>query len=135
MQWLTIEVFDADIPAGAWERAHHDALVEAAVTLGCVYWDWHQHRWGVVVEFAFLEESPRDAFRDATAVRAAIDAAPDPVSGVLVYPHRGGGSGSRVPRVPRPAAGAGAVELPEPAEPAAPTSAIGTRVSPLSVAG
>jgi hypothetical protein len=116
MQWLTIEVLDGATPAAVWERAYHDALIETAVSFGCVYWDWHQHRWGVVFEFAFLDEAPRDAFRDAPSVRAALDAVPDPVKGVLVYPHRGGGSGTRVPRVPRPRAGAGAAELPLPAE-------------------
>jgi hypothetical protein len=36
------------------------------------------------------------------------------VNGVLVYPHRGGGSGSRSPRRPRPVLGSGTAELPIP---------------------
>jgi hypothetical protein len=96
------------------ERSYHDALIEAAVTFGAEFWDWHLHHWGVVFEFAFGDETVRDRFRESAAVRAALDAAPNPLTGVLVYPHRGGGSGARVPRRPRPAAGAGAVELPQP---------------------
>jgi hypothetical protein len=48
-------------------------------------------------------------------VRAALDAVPDPVNGLLVYRGRGGGAGAGTRRRPRPFAGAGAVELPEPA--------------------
>ncbi|MGY1720819.1 hypothetical protein ACI8AG_17415 [Blastococcus sp. SYSU DS0552] len=81
---------------------------------GARFWDEHEHRWGVVLEFVFDEEGQRDGFRDAPAVRAALDAAPDPVNGVLVYPHRGGGSGSRHPRRPRPLRDSGAAALPEP---------------------
>lgn len=116
MQWLTIEVLDGVTPAGSWERAYHDVIVEVGLTFGCVYWDWHAHRWGVVFELAFLDEAERDAFREAPAVRAALDAVPDPINGVLVYPHRAGGSGTRVPRVPKPHAGAGAAEVPLPPE-------------------
>ncbi|MDP5185405.1 hypothetical protein QOZ88_22455 [Blastococcus sp. BMG 814] len=81
---------------------------------GARFWDEHEHRWGVVCEFAFDEESRRDGFHDSPAVRAALDAAPDPVNGVLVYPHRGGGSGSRQPRRPRPLRGGGTAALPPP---------------------
>ncbi|MGY2065062.1 hypothetical protein [Blastococcus sp. SYSU DS0619] len=114
MHWVTIEVFDGGTPAAGWLRAWHDLIVETAVTSGARFWDDHAHRWGVVLEFVFDEESRRDAFRDSPAVRAALDAAPDPVNGVLVYPHRGGGSGSRQPRRPRPLRGVGAAALPEP---------------------
>ncbi|MGY1847719.1 MULTISPECIES: hypothetical protein [unclassified Blastococcus] len=114
MNWVTIEVFDGGTPASGWLRAWHDLLVETAVTSGARFWDEHEHRWGVVLEFVFDEEGQRDGFRDAPAVRAALDAAPDPVNGVLVYPHRGGGSGSRHPRRPRPLRDSGAAALPEP---------------------
>ena len=50
------------------------------------------------VEFTFEDERRRDAFRQAPVLLAALDAVPDPVNGVLVYPHRGGGSGSRQPQ-------------------------------------
>ena len=84
------------------------------MTSGARFWDEHEHRWGVVLEFVFDEEVQRDGFRDSPAVRAALDATPDPVNGVLVYPHRGGGSGSRQPSRPHPRAGGGTAALPEP---------------------
>ena len=116
MNWLTVEVFDGGTSAAAWARAWHDSVVETAVTGGCVFWDEHEHRWGVVLEFAFREEQQRDAFHNSPLLRAALDAAPDPVNGVLVYPHRGGGTGARQPRRPRPLVqgGAAALPLPEP---------------------
>jgi hypothetical protein len=114
VHWITVEVFDGGIPAAEWARAWHDRLVEAAVTGGAAFWDEHEHRWGVVLEFVFADERDRDAFRHLPVVGAALDAAPDPVNGVLVYPHRGGGSGARQPRRPRPVARGGAAALPEP---------------------
>ena len=116
MNWLTVEVFDGDTSAAAWARAWRDAVVEAAITGGAVFWDDHEHRWGVVLEFAFREEQQREAFRQSVLLRAALDAVPDPVNGLLVYPHRGGGTGSRQPRRPRPLVqgGAAALPLPEP---------------------
>jgi hypothetical protein len=119
VHWLTVEVFDGDRPvagltAAGWARAWHDRVVEAAVTGGAVFWDEHEHSWGVVLEVCFADEQRRDAFRDSPLLRAALDAVPDPVSGVLVYPHRGGGTGARQPRRPRPQAPGGAAALPEP---------------------
>jgi hypothetical protein len=116
VHWLTVEVFDGATSGAAWARAWQDALVEAALSRGAVFWDEHEHRWGVVLELVFREERQRDAFRQSTLLRAALDAAPDPVNGVLVYPHRGGGSGARQPRRPRPLVqgGAAALPLPEP---------------------
>ena len=83
-----MEVFDGGTPAAAWLRAWHDHLVETAVTSGARFCVEHEHRWGVVLEFVFDEESQRDGFSDSPAVRAALDAAPDPVR--------------RRPRVPPP---------------------------------
>jgi hypothetical protein len=114
--WLSIEVFDGEFPAVAWRDAHERFLVESAITNGATYWEWHVHRWGVVLELAFEEEERRDAYRGLPAVQAALDAVPDPVNGLLVYPGRGGGAGAAVPRRPRPAPAAGAAELPEPRE-------------------
>ncbi|SFP83856.1 hypothetical protein SAMN05421810_103570 [Amycolatopsis arida] len=115
--WLTLEVFDAEVPASAWRRAHGDALTEAAVTHGAVRWDWHEHRWGVVLELEFDDDERRDAFRSLPAVLAALDAVPDPAHGLLVYPGRGGGAGSPVPRGPRPHPSADAAARPVPREP------------------
>jgi hypothetical protein len=113
-EWLSIEVFDGAFPATLWRNAHGESLVEAALTNGAENWEWHEHRWGVVLEIAFSEEDRRDAFRTLPAVRAALDAVPDPVSGLLVYRGRGGGAGAGMPRRPRPAPVAGAAALPEP---------------------
>ncbi|MGZ4545467.1 MAG: hypothetical protein ACXVXT_08745 [Blastococcus sp.] len=114
MNWITVEVFDGASSAATWASAWHDRLIEAAVTGGAVFWDEHEHRWGVVLEFTFADERLRDAFRQAPVLLAALDAAPDPVNGVLVYPHRGGGSGSRQPRRPGPRPVSDAAALPEP---------------------
>jgi hypothetical protein len=114
VNWVTIEVFDGATPAAEWARAWHDRLVEAGVTGGAVFWDEHEHRWGVVLEFVFPEEAQREAFRCSPAAVAALDAAPDPVNGVLVYPHRGGGAGVRDPRRPYPRIAGGAAALPVP---------------------
>ncbi|MEV4144509.1 hypothetical protein AB0J40_12620 [Amycolatopsis sp. NPDC049691] len=113
-QWLTIEVFDGESTATLWRLAHGDALTEAALTNGAEQWVWHEHRWGVVLEIEFASEERRDAFRGLPVVTAALDAVPDPARGLLVYPGRGGGAGSRMPRRPRPLpmAGAGAVPVP-----------------------
>ncbi len=114
--WLSIEIFDGEFPASSWRRAHGDNLTEAAVTNGVLRWEWHEHRWGVVIELEFTDEDNCDRFRELPAVVAALDAVPDPVNGLLVYPGRGGGSGARVPRRPRPLPMAGAAARPEPRE-------------------
>jgi hypothetical protein len=65
VHWITVEVFDGSSSAAGWARAWHDRLIEAAVTGGAVFWDEHEHRWGVVLEFVFADERQRDAFRQA----------------------------------------------------------------------
>jgi hypothetical protein len=112
--WWSIEVFDGAFPATRWQDAHGESLVESAITHGAVYWEWHVHRWGVVFEVAFPEDERWEAFRALPSVRAALDAVPDPVNGLLVYRGRGGGAGALAPRRPRPHVGAGSVELPPP---------------------
>jgi len=113
--WLSVEVFDQPgLPASGWLRSWHDSLVETALSSGATFWDSHEHAWGVVLEFAFPDETGRDRFREHPALAAALDNVPDPVRGVLVYPHRGGGSGARQPRRPRPVLGSGSAEEPIP---------------------
>ena len=114
-EWLTIEVLDGDFPASQWRQAHSESLLEAAITNGTLDRVWHEHRWGVVLELEFADDERRDRFRSLATVRAALDAVPDPVSGLLVYRGRGGGSGARVPRKPKPAptAGAASADVPE----------------------
>jgi len=114
--WLSIEVFDGEFRAARWQDAHQQALVESAITNGASCWEWHTHRWGVVLELAFEDEDRRDGFRELPAVQAALDAVPDPVNGLLIYRGRGGGAGAAMPRHPRPAPAAGAAELPQPQE-------------------
>jgi hypothetical protein len=114
-EWWSIEVFDAaELPARRWKDSYQDELTEAAITNGAVYWEWHEHQYGVVFEVLFDSDQQWEAFRDLPAVRSALDSVPDPVNGLIVYRGRGGGAGSRKPRKPRPAPSASSMALPEP---------------------
>jgi len=115
--WWSIEVFDAsELPARRWKDSYQDDLTEAALTNGAIEWAWHEHRYGVVFEVLFDTDEQWEAFRALPAVRSALDGAPDPVNGLIVYRGRGGGSGPRKPRKPKPAPGASAMALSEPVE-------------------
>ena len=117
-EWWSIEVLHGELSAFRWQEQHDSALIEAALTNGAIDGSWHADRWGVVFEVLFEAEEQWQAFRNLAAVRAALDAVPDPVNGLLVYRGRGGGAGARKPRRPKPAPAASAVSLPEPeAEP------------------
>jgi hypothetical protein len=114
-EWWSIEVFDAaQQPARRWKDAYQDELTEAAVTNGASYWEWHEHRYGVVFEVRFDSDEQWEAFRALPAVRSALDGAPDPVNGLIIYKGRGGGAGPRKPRRPKPAPSASSMALPEP---------------------
>jgi hypothetical protein len=114
-EWLTVEVFDAEgFPASLWRDGRGNDLVEAAITRGAVYWEWHDTRWGVVLELAFPDDERLERYRDTPAVQAALDAVPDRLHGLLVYRGRGGGAGASVPRRPRPHPVAGSAEWPHP---------------------
>lgn len=116
-EWWSIEVFDSgELPARRWKDSYQDQLTQAAVTNGATYWEWHEHRYGVVFEVLFDSDQQWEAFRALPAVRAALDGAPDPVNGLIVYRGRGGGAGPRKPRKPKPAPGASSMEMPEPAD-------------------
>jgi hypothetical protein len=115
-EYWSIEVFDGEIPASQWKQAFSASLVEAAISNGAYDWSWIENRWGVVFEACFTEDARWEAFRALPVVRAALDAVPDPVNGLLIYRGRGGASGASSPRRPRPVPSAGAVSLPEPAE-------------------
>ena len=67
-------------------------------------------------EVLFGTEEQWEAFRSLPVVRAALDAVPDPVNGLLIYRGRGGGAGAREPRRPKPAPSSGAVSLPGPSD-------------------
>jgi hypothetical protein len=115
--WWSIEVLDGEFSARLWREAHGAALIEAAITRGVVDWNWEIHPWGMVFEVSFREAGAWLAFRHLPAVTAALDAVPDPVRGLLIYPGRGGSSNSANPRRPRPHLGAGSAELPREPEP------------------
>ena len=116
-EWWSIEVFDSHIQAALqWKDSYHRQIVESAISTGAVDWNWIEHKSGVVFEVCFSEEAKWEAFRNSSAVQAALDAVPDPMYGLLIYRGRGGGAGSRQPKKPKPSAGAGALELPEPVE-------------------
>jgi hypothetical protein len=116
-EWWSIEVFDAaEQPARRWKDSYQDELTEAAITNGAIYWEWHEHRYGVVFEVLFDSDQQWEAFRALPAVRSALDSVPDPVNGLIVYRGRGGGAGPRKPRRPKPAPSASSMALPEPAD-------------------
>ena len=113
-EWWSIEILDGATPATRWQASFGDRLTYAALLHDAQDWSWHEHTWGVVFEVAFVDEAAWEAFLASTIVRAALDAVPDPLSGLLVYRGRGGSSGRVTPRKPRPLAGAGAAALPLP---------------------
>jgi hypothetical protein len=67
----------------------------------------------VIFEIAFADADAWATFRRLPAVTAALDAVPDPVNGLMIYPGRGGSSASNDPRRPFPRAGAGAAPIPQ----------------------
>jgi hypothetical protein len=111
---MSIEVLDGASSASLWAEAHGDALIETAFTGGATDWGWHRHTWGVVLELSFVDEAAWERFRASPAVDAALQAVPDPVSGLIVYRGRGGNAGRGEPRRPRPLIGSGAASLPVP---------------------
>jgi hypothetical protein len=114
-EWWSVEVFHGEFRASQWQQSYSQSLIESAISHGAVDWAWTERPNGVVFEVCFADDEQWEAFRGLPAVRAALDAVPDPVNGLLVYRGRGGGAGAPAPRRPRPTAGAGAMELPEPA--------------------
>lgn len=99
--------------ARGWKDSYGEALIEAAITHGVKEWNWAFTSWGVVLELGFADEVDWLRFRATPGVKAALDAVPDPVSGLYVYPGRGGTSGARVATRPRPRPLAGGA-VPEP---------------------
>jgi hypothetical protein len=109
-------------------------LIEAALTNGALDGTWHADGWGVAFEVCFETFEQWEAFRALPLVRAALDAVPDPVNGLLVYRGRGGTSAAGKPRRPRPAPAAGAIALPEP-EPQRELDLTGIAAPELAAAG
>ena len=114
--WWSIEVLHGEVSAFRWQEQHDPALIEAALSNGVRDGTWHADRRGVVFEVLFDTEDRWEAFRGLPVVRAALDAVPDPVNGLLIYRGRGGGAGTREPRRPKPAPSPAAVSLPGPAD-------------------
>ena len=112
--WMSIEVFDGTYSARSWQEAWGDRLVENAIVSDASDWNWHRTSWGVIFEVAFADEEAWSRYRESLGVQLALDAVPDPVSGLIVYKGRGGNSGTRKPRKPRPLIGSGAASLPLP---------------------
>lgn len=112
--WYSIEVFDGATSASLWAESYRDVLIETAITRGARDWSWHRHPWGVVFEVSFDDETAWEGFTDLPAVRSALDAVPDPLTGLIVYRGRGGSSGSWLPRRPKPLRGSGSAALPLP---------------------
>jgi hypothetical protein len=115
--WWSIEVLDAELPANRWRDAYAAALIEAAIAHGAKDWSWNRFDWGVVFEVAFEGWDAWTGYRHLPAVVAALDATPDPINGLMIYPGRGGSAGDRLPRKPGPRAAGGAAPLPESPEP------------------
>jgi hypothetical protein len=113
-EWWSVEVFHGEFRASQWQDSYSASLIESAISHGAADWTWIAHQHGVVFEVCFTDDAQWEAFRALPAVRAALDAVPDPVNGLLIYRGRGGGAGVPSPRKPRPTAGAGAMQLPEP---------------------
>jgi hypothetical protein len=113
-EWFSIEVIDGGFSAGSWADGYGDELIWAAQELGISDWSWARHSWGVVLEIELPDELAWEQYLASPAVRAALDAVPDPVHGLITYKGRGGSAGSRNPRKPRPLIGAGAAALPLP---------------------
>jgi hypothetical protein len=112
MRWWSIEVRDGVLPAQRWKDGYGESLLEAAITHGAKRWEWTLMPGGVLLELAFRELEDWERFRALPVVTAALDATPDPVNGLYVYPGRGGSASDRLPRrKPRPS-GSGAAAMP-----------------------
>ncbi len=115
LQWWSIEVRDGALPATRWKDGYGEALLEAAITNGARRWEWTIMPGGILLELAFRDAGAWEQFRTLPVVTAALDATPDPVNGLYVYPGRGGSAAAVTPRrTPRPN-GAGAAAVPVPA--------------------
>jgi hypothetical protein len=100
-QWWSIEVRHGEVSAFRWQERHDSALIEAALTSGVRDGAWHADRRGVIFEVLFGTGHQRETFLSLPAVRAALDAVPDPVNGLLIYRGRSAAA-ARQPGRPKP---------------------------------
>lgn len=84
--------------ATGWREAYAHGLTESLITNGAESWQWFEHSWGVVLEVAFTGEEKWAGWLALPGTRAALDAVPDPVRGLLIHRGHGGSCGSYVPR-------------------------------------
>lgn len=69
-QWWSIEVFDSEVQAALrWKDSYSSTLIESAITSGAVDWSWIEHRYGVVFEVCFADDSQWDRFRALLGVQ------------------------------------------------------------------
>ncbi|MBR7835418.1 hypothetical protein KDL01_19240 [Actinospica durhamensis] len=138
-EWWSIEIFGNGLEISTWVRTRGRDVIRTALEYGASDWQWHAGSWGVVVEFCFGESTRVGggwtAFMDSPLVKAALDAVPDPINGLIYYPGRGGTALASVPRRPRPApaAAAAALPVPEPEQPRRPQRAGGPVLAPARV--
>jgi len=121
-EWHSIEVSNsASGSARTWSEAYGDVLTSIALAEGATSWNWRHQPWGSVLEVELSDEAAWTRFRAVDAIKASLEAVPDPINGLSIHPGRGGSSGSRDPRWPRPLVGSGAASVPLPvtAEPEA----------------
>jgi hypothetical protein len=117
-EWFSIEVSNGSFwSARAWAEGWRDAILAGGYGEGLTDWAAHEFSWGVVLELELPDELAWQRLLASAAIKAALDAVPDPVHGLSIHRGRGGSAGVVGPRRPRPMAGAGAVALPEPVEP------------------
>jgi hypothetical protein len=95
-QWWSIEVMHGEVSAFRWQERHDSALIEAALTSEVRDGAWHADRRGVIFEVLFDTGHQRETFLSLPVVRAALDAVPDPVNGLLIY------RGRRAATAPQP---------------------------------
>ena len=107
---MSIEVLDGAFPASQWKDAHGDNLIETAIWEGALDWRWHPQSWGITFEVEFRDEECWERFRASVIVRTALETAPDPRTGIIIYQGRGS-SGPREPRRPRPLIGSGSAAV------------------------
>lgn len=117
LHYWSVEVRHGWFSAERWRESHGESLFEMAVTHGARDWDWVEQPWGLVFEVGFRDPEGWLRFRALPGVQAVLDAVPDPINGLYVYPGRGGSSGAPLPLHPRLPMGAGAAPLPETPEP------------------
>jgi len=120
-EWWSIEISGGDFAVSEWIRARGRDVIRTALEHGARDWTWVSGTWGVVLEFRFADDLAPDggwsAFVDNPLVKAALDAVPDPIGGLMLYPGRGGSCSTSVPRRPKPAPISAAAALPEPEPP------------------